>query len=682
MADPVEADETTTLYVATLFRPDGKIGEGAFGGFIGFYLDGTDNSDLFVGTGGKTPKYHIEARGGAGKIDSGVTPVSGQVALLVVKAEFKPGPDVFTLYVNPDTKVPEPKSGTVKNDLDLGKVDQLVLYSTGAFSMDEFRVADSFTALASYPSPESLKQIPPAPPLEEVPPKIVRDDFSDKYELDWEIRNADQTHVSLKKNAGSLTITTQPGGFYGASKSYKNLFLTANPVAENGDLEVTACVIGFDPKANYQQAGLLCMDDEDNYVKWTYEWNEARGQQVLALIRETSGTPASHTYVYEIPKGKNLWLRLTKLDDRYAYSSSADGKDFKVHGALSWGDGAPAWLGLKAGNSTDTAPEIDAVFDYFEATSKTTVEVPSARPQFTMPEDRLLYMQIRTLLGRQELDEAAKQLDKAIAQHPDSTMLWGQRYSLFQYLSHAERTDDAIGQLKAYIDFLLPRSVGSMQSAAGLSKYVGQIMDAYADDGRSDQALKVIESLISKVEQVEGVAIGAIESLVAQKALFLAKQDKADEAASIMQKQLAAARKAIEDSPENAGSVLRVAARLKDLVALETTLESDKVAERRDEMLAFLTEQAKAQPAEPNIVTQYLQEHYGLASSLSRTEPDQAERFLNSMQEFLDECLDPEARKQYARYNLDSIRRRIETACFFPKCSTTAFTSPTSLDIA
>jgi thiol-disulfide isomerase/thioredoxin len=75
-----------------------------------------------------------------------------------------------------------------------------------------------------------------------------------------------------------------------------------------------------------------------------------------------------------------------------------------------------------------------------------------------------------------------------------------------------------------------------------------------------------------------------------------------------------------------------------------------------------LTEQAKAQPAEPNIVTQYLQEHYGLASSLSRTEPDQAEGFVNSMQEFLDECLDPEARKQYARYNLDSIRRRIETA--------------------
>ena len=31
---------------------------------------------------------------------------------------------------------------------------------------------------------------------------------------------------------------------------------------------------------------LVCFDDEDNYIKWTYEWNSYRGQRVFALIRD------------------------------------------------------------------------------------------------------------------------------------------------------------------------------------------------------------------------------------------------------------------------------------------------------------------------------------------------------------------------------------------------------------
>ena len=34
-----------------------------------------------------------------------------------------------------------------------------MLYSTGAFSMDELRITDKFSALADYPSPEELKRV-------------------------------------------------------------------------------------------------------------------------------------------------------------------------------------------------------------------------------------------------------------------------------------------------------------------------------------------------------------------------------------------------------------------------------------------------------------------------------------------------------------------------------------------
>ena len=105
LANPIEASETTTVYFAALLRPERAVGEGVFGGYIGFYLDGTGNSDLFVGVGGvNQPKYCLENRGGNGQVVSDRRAESDRTDLVVLKAELRPGPDVFTLYVNPDTR--------------------------------------------------------------------------------------------------------------------------------------------------------------------------------------------------------------------------------------------------------------------------------------------------------------------------------------------------------------------------------------------------------------------------------------------------------------------------------------------------------------------------------------------------------------------------------------------------
>ncbi len=146
LAVPIAAGATTTAYFSFLLRPEGTLGQGAFNGFFGVYLDGTGNSDLFAGKPGSAVAgpYVIENRGGAGQVPSAVAPVAGETVLLVVRAELQPGADVFTLFVNPDPCQPEPASGTVKSDLDLGDVTAVVIYSTGAFSLDELRMGPSF----------------------------------------------------------------------------------------------------------------------------------------------------------------------------------------------------------------------------------------------------------------------------------------------------------------------------------------------------------------------------------------------------------------------------------------------------------------------------------------------------------------------------------------------------------
>src|SRR5438552_2914825 len=65
-------------------------------------------------------------------------------ALVAVKCEFFAGNDRFTLYVNPPRGQPEPASGTVKFNSDLGTVANVSLVMTGAdfctiMNLDELR---------------------------------------------------------------------------------------------------------------------------------------------------------------------------------------------------------------------------------------------------------------------------------------------------------------------------------------------------------------------------------------------------------------------------------------------------------------------------------------------------------------------------------------------------------------
>lgn len=136
----------TTVYVSVLLRPEGTLDDGLFNGFFGLTLNGSLGRDLFIGKGGggAMDEYVLETRGGLGQVSSGAPVVVGKTALLVVKAEFLAGNDMFTLYVNPDPRDPEPASGTLKTDLDLGVVSRIGIYSSGAVTIDEIRIGTTY----------------------------------------------------------------------------------------------------------------------------------------------------------------------------------------------------------------------------------------------------------------------------------------------------------------------------------------------------------------------------------------------------------------------------------------------------------------------------------------------------------------------------------------------------------
>jgi hypothetical protein len=133
------------VYVSFLVQPRGTLHEGSFDGFFGMVLSGT-LGNVFAGKpgAGALDQYVLENVGGGGQAASGSSAVAERTALLVVKVQLSGGNDVLTLYVDPPVKGPEPASGAVKNDVDLGSLSALGIYSGGAFAIDEIRVGSTY----------------------------------------------------------------------------------------------------------------------------------------------------------------------------------------------------------------------------------------------------------------------------------------------------------------------------------------------------------------------------------------------------------------------------------------------------------------------------------------------------------------------------------------------------------
>ena len=141
---------------------------------------------------------------------------------------------------------------------------------------------------------------------------------------------------------------------------------------------MTTCISSFKPVASYNQAGLVFYEDDDNYLKFDYEYHQTAGGRVFNVGVETEGHfrgpcfPANREF-------DRVWLRVIKQGNRYELFTSLNGEVFEAElypcfdpggifqDAVAWGDGRVQRVGLFAKNASRAgAPEIDASFDFFE----------------------------------------------------------------------------------------------------------------------------------------------------------------------------------------------------------------------------------------------------------------------------------------------------------------------------
>jgi hypothetical protein len=205
------------------------------------------------------------------------------------------------------------------------------------------------------------------------PPVTWTDDFSSSS-LDgrWSWIREDATHWSLTDRPGFLRITTQDGTIFFSGGDGKNLLLQSAPL---GDFEIRTRVF-FAPTENFQYAGLLVYDDDDNFVLLNRGFCSFCIGSAIYFDSEIGGSPPAP--ISAPVSITDTYLRIQKAGAVYTASYSIDGNSWTVLGSHTNSSLTPKMIGISASNSNAGAgtSEIPADFDFFTLLTQTFPDVP------------------------------------------------------------------------------------------------------------------------------------------------------------------------------------------------------------------------------------------------------------------------------------------------------------------
>jgi hypothetical protein len=219
------------------------------------------------------------------------------------------------------------------------------------------------------------------------------DDFDNEFDLSWDVLGADPSHWSLSKVPGTLTITTQTGSFTRGRTDYENIFLVDFPVVASKDFQITTCLKGFKPVEFWNQAGLLLWNDENNHLRFVYEYGEGPPVYMTKNPRQFTtgieiGGLVRHAWFRAEQEPDEVWLRVIKRRSWCELYTGTDGKTFHPvelilarfepsGNRVPWPGGSVKRVGLYASNGGALdAREVEASFDFFEVRELSEVAQP------------------------------------------------------------------------------------------------------------------------------------------------------------------------------------------------------------------------------------------------------------------------------------------------------------------
>jgi cytochrome c len=173
----------------------------------------------------------------------------------------------------------------------------------------------------------------------------------------------------LTQRPGFLRITTQQGGLLYSSNNAKNVLVQNAPTA---GFEIQTRLL-FTPTEDYQQAGLLVYQDDDNFLMLIRLYCSPSPPLCVGngiyFYHEVQGTPIGSSFPTTTTAPDEAYLRLVRDGEVYTGYVSEDGVDWTMLGQHTVSAGfMPAKIGVFASAGIQEAAEIPADFDFFSVT--------------------------------------------------------------------------------------------------------------------------------------------------------------------------------------------------------------------------------------------------------------------------------------------------------------------------
>lgn len=182
----------------------------------------------------------------------------------------------------------------------------------------------------------------------------ILDSLQKTPESPWTwIRENPQTHRSSDEG---LEIQVEPGSLMGEGKGVKNILVRSLPVGA-ASVQTT---VDFEPKLQFEQAGLILYANDDRYIKLVKEFVDGTPWIVMAIEIETK-----ITVLKKVPAPENpvkIGLELNGISVAGVFWD-ADGKKTEV-GSGEFPAPSPLKIGLFTQNGTEGDPRWASFTNY------------------------------------------------------------------------------------------------------------------------------------------------------------------------------------------------------------------------------------------------------------------------------------------------------------------------------
>jgi beta-xylosidase len=206
------------------------------------------------------------------------------------------------------------------------------------------------------PTPTVEPSLTPSP----TPAIIFRDDFNNVLAQNWKWVRENKQRWSLSANSGFLRLTLNPGNCNGLPRNFPIQPLPA------GNYKIST-YLEFTPISNFQFAGLIIYQDDNNNIKLGRAFCNASNCAGNGVYFDNviTGVFKGTNYTTSTTNPSRLYLRLQREGNNYTGFFSEDGQNWIKIGQHT-SEIKPVGVGLYAGQSCEGS--VPADFDYFVIT--------------------------------------------------------------------------------------------------------------------------------------------------------------------------------------------------------------------------------------------------------------------------------------------------------------------------